>query len=123
MMRLVCVVLACFFLAASPPAISRQSAETAIRSAYAALRTAELKNDATALSGILASNFAQRNADGSLEARDAYVKDETQNAPGLTVSSLNLVITHLVVHGGDARARAAENNARGLYLQRHVRKQ
>jgi hypothetical protein len=90
MARCLNIAAACFLLAVSPTAGSASPAQTAIRSGYAMLRQASVKNDAASLSAILASNFTQRNPDGSVEARDAYVQDETTNTPGLTVLSLDL---------------------------------
>ena len=119
MARSLTVAAACVLLAVSPSAGSTKSAESAIRSAYATLRNAELKNDATTLSAILDSNFAQRGADGSVELRDEYVKEETANTPGLTVTSLNLAITLLDVHESGAGARVTYKYA-GTYLNNNV---
>jgi erythromycin esterase len=69
-----------------------------------ALQNAMLKNDAAAVSAILAPDFQQQRPDGTFKARDAYIKQQIENTPGLTVSSCILVVAKLTMHGSEAQA-------------------
>ena len=70
------------------------------------LRDALLKNDATSLSALLTPDFEQRQIDGSVQGRQAYLKEQSENTPGLTVSSVRIVITKLTMRDSEAAAEA-----------------
>ena len=82
------------------------SAEQAIRSAYGSLQTALLKNDASAIAPLLAMTFQERQVDGTILDRDAYIKDQVEPTPGLTISSISIAVTKLTVTGQTAVAEA-----------------
>jgi erythromycin esterase len=68
------------------------------------LQDALLKNDATTLSLLLASDFGQQQIDGTVQARQPYIKEQTESTPGLALSSLKIVLTSLTMHGDEGRA-------------------
>jgi erythromycin esterase len=80
------------------------TAEEAIRTAYTALQAALFKNDASAIASLLAPNFQARQVDGSIQDRNAYIKDQIEAAPGLTISSLTIGVTKVDVAGQTAQA-------------------
>ena len=88
------------------PVLAAESSanEAAIRSAYKNLQTAVLKKDAAALSSLLTADFSQRQVDGSIETRDAFIKDQTEDAPGMKLSSATYDVTRLTVTGTQAKA-------------------
>lgn len=104
MTRFLSIAGACLLVAASPLGSPSPSAQAQIRAAYVTLQHALLKNDPNALTVVLAPDFRHRDADGSVEGRQAYVKDQTENTPGLVVATLRVAITTLNVHGGSATA-------------------
>ncbi len=94
-------------LAVSLLAVSRAdsgTAEETIRTAYTALQAALFKNDASAIAPLLATNFQARQVDGSIQDRNAYIKDQTETTPGLTISSLTIGVTKVDVTGETAQA-------------------
>ena len=105
MKAFVCSAAVVFLLgaASAAPAID---ARAAVLSAYKALQAALLKNDAAALSALLTIDFSSRGVDGTIEKRDAYVKDQTENNQGVTLSSSQFVVTKLTIQGNGAEADA-----------------
>lgn len=98
----VAIALGCFLCAVAPIAGSSQSADDAIRSAYNALEKALLTKDAAKLSTVLAAGFYQRLVDGTIETREAFIRDETSRYPGMTQSSVTYEIRALSVRGNEA---------------------
>ncbi|MFY9631985.1 MAG: erythromycin esterase family protein [Candidatus Cybelea sp.] len=88
--------------------------EAAIRSAYENLQTAIIKKDTAALSSLLTADFSQRQVDGSIESRDAFVKDQLENSPGMKLSSVTYDVTKLTVIGNQAEAETT-SSYRGTY--------
>ncbi len=84
MKAFVCTVAVAFLLGATS-ASAPIDARAAVLLAYRAFQTALLKNDASALSGLLTADFYSREVDGTIEKRGAYIKDETESTPGLTL--------------------------------------
>ncbi len=82
------------------------SAEQAIHSAYGTLQNALLKNNASAIAPLLAKSFQEQQVDGTIDDHDAYIKDEVEPTPGLTISSISIVVTKLTVTGQAAVAQA-----------------
>ena len=121
--RWACAALAAaaLHLATGPADASDSQGESAIRTAYAALQNALFTNDAAGLAAILAPDFLENKPDGSVEARDAYVKQQTEATPGLTLASLQLVADKVAVRGNVAQAEAAYTYS-GTYAVHGVRK-
>ena len=71
--------------------------EAAIRSAYENLQTAVVKKDAAALSSLLTADFSQRQVNGSIETRDAFIKDQLEDSPGMKLSSVTYDVTRLSI--------------------------
>ena len=88
--------------------------EAAIRSAYENLQTAVVKKDAAALSSLLTADFSQRQVNGSIETRDAFIKDQLEDSPGMKLSSVTYDVTRLTVIGNQAEAEAT-SSYRGTY--------
>jgi erythromycin esterase len=91
----------------SPLAVESQTVDGAgVRAAYHSLQTAERKNDAPSLTALLEPAFSAREVDGTIDDRAAFVKNQTENDPGVTVSNIEIVLTRLDVNGTTAAADA-----------------
>jgi erythromycin esterase len=91
----------------SPFAVESQAGGgEAVRAAYRSLQTAERKNDAPAITALLEPAFSAREVDGSVDDRAAFVKNQTESDPGMTVSNVEIVLTRLDVKGSAAEADA-----------------
>jgi erythromycin esterase len=107
-----------------PVAVSEAGAVTAqeaIQSAYAAFQAALLKNDPSAIASLLATNFQSRQVDGSIQDRGAYIKNQIEPTPGLTILSETIAITKLDIAGETAQAEA-EYDVTGTYAVAGVAK-
>lgn len=121
-MRLITLLIAmCCFLADLPAQGSDISDAAAVRSAYVTLQNALFKNDRAALAAILAPDFRQVNANGTVDTRDTYLEEATETAPGLAITVRKLIVTSLEVHGNTARANATYSLA-GTYSAGNVSK-
>ncbi len=101
----VSIAVGCFFLAVVPVAGSNQSAgDAAIRSAYKVVDEALFTKDAAKLSAVLATTFYQRLIDGTIETREAFIRDETGATPGL-YRRFRYEVTKLTVRGNEAAAQ------------------
>ena len=88
----------------SPFAVESQTVgDAAVRAAYRSLQTAERKNDAQSLTALLEPAFSAREVDGTIDDRAAFVKNQTENDPGVTVSNIQIVLTRLDVKGNAAQ--------------------
>jgi erythromycin esterase len=114
----------CLAVVILPVAVSDAGAVTAqeaIRSAYAALQAALLKNDPSAIASLLATKFQSRQVDGSIQDRGAYIKNQIEPTPGLTILSETIAITKLDIAGETAQAEA-EYEVTGTYAVAGVAK-
>jgi erythromycin esterase len=101
----VALVFAVSFATVLPVLAAAGSAdETAIRSAYKSLQIAVRKKDAAALSLLLTEDFSQRQVDGSIETRAAFIKDQIEDSPQMKLSSATYDVTRLTVAGNQAQA-------------------
>ncbi len=66
-----------------------------------------LAKDAVKLSTLLADTFSQRLIDGTIETREAFIRDETGPDPGMTRSSIKYQILQLTVLGAKADAQVS----------------
>jgi erythromycin esterase len=99
------VAVGCVVLALAPAAPSRSADnDAAIRAAYKTMERALLAKNAAQLSQILAPGFYQCLLDGTIESRDAYIRDETDADPGVTLSSLTYQPLKITVRGNEADA-------------------
>ncbi len=97
--------VSCFVLALAPVAPSRSADnDAAIRAAYKTIERALLAKNAGELSQILAPGFYQCLLDGTIESREAYIRDETDADPGVTLSSLTYQPLKITVRGNEADA-------------------
>jgi hypothetical protein len=97
------VAVGCVVLALAPAAPSRSADnDAAIRAAYKTMERALLAKNATQLSQILAPGFYQRLVDGTIETREAYIRDETDADPGVIVSSLTYEPLKITVRANEA---------------------
>jgi erythromycin esterase len=119
-LRLAAILFVAF--AFSPFAVDGQTAAgAAVRSAYHTLQTALRKNDAPAMTALLEPAFSVREVDGSIDDRAAFVKNQTESDPRMTVSKVEIVLTRLAVNGAAAEADATYNYA-GTYAVNGVAK-
>ena len=103
LLRSVGVAAGCVVLAVAPAEPSRLADNgAAIRAAYKTMERALLAKNATQLSQILAPGFYQRLADGTIETREAYIRDETDANPGVILSSLTYEPLKITVRANDA---------------------
>jgi erythromycin esterase len=99
------IAVGCFLFALVPVAPSRSAAnDAAIRAAYKTMERALLAKNAAQLSHILAPGFYQRLLDGTIESREAYIRDETDADPGVTLSSLTYEPLKITVRDNEADA-------------------
>lgn len=71
------------------------------------MEKALIAKDAVKLSALLADSFYQRLIDGTIETRDAFIRDETDPNSGMTRSSLTYEINELVVLANEVTAHVA----------------
>ena len=105
LLRSISVAVGCFVFALAAVAPSRSAAnDAAIRAAYKTIERALLAKNAAQLSQILAPGFYQCLLDGTIESREAYIRDETDADPGVTLSSLTYQPLKITVRGNEADA-------------------
>ena len=118
---IVSIAVCCFLLAVVPVAKLNQSADdAAIRLSYKALEVALFTKDAAKLSAVLAATFYQRLIDGTIETREAFIRDETGPTPGLH-RQFSYAITKLTMSGNEADAQVTCSYA-GTYSVNGVQK-
>lgn len=117
-----CLAAALLLSLFASPKAGAGTPEEAIRAAYVTLQAAMLKNDGSAIAPLLATNFQSRQIDGSTDDRKAYIKDQTETDPGVTISSLTIAVTKLDVTGETAQAEV-QYAITGTYAVQGIAKQ
>jgi erythromycin esterase len=102
------IVVAVAFLLSffSSQSILADTTSQEIATAYDALQTALLKDDAAALRAILAKGFQSQQVDGSIQNSDEYVKEQIEPTPGVTIATLVIVPNDVQINGKTAQAQA-----------------
>jgi erythromycin esterase len=119
--RIIATGLLAGALAASPLRASVTADDAAIRSAYQKMQKATTQRNAALLSSLLMADFYARNLDGSTETGDAYVKDDLERVPGVSITSVRIIVRKLTIHGASAAAEVTSIVV-GTYMDNGVSK-
>ena len=95
------VAAGCFLAAVPAQTLGHSTDDAAIRSAYKALARAQVAESAVEVSALLTIDFYQRLMNGTVETREAYIRDET-DVSGVTRSSIKYDLTRVRVQGDAA---------------------